>query len=256
MGNPRRFTEFLRSRHRLNLWKARMARDHGRIKWAIWSDGDFRKLKGEEQRLFLLALTQPGLSYAGVVPFTLRRWQQLASDSTPAKLRKAVKALCEARYVVVDEDSEELLIRSFVRNDGLLDSPNIVRAFVTDFSAICSPLLRAVVVCEVWRLSSEYPRLGNDRSWSEVLEPWLAETLQGTFREGFTGTLTETHLQTLESVEKETLALTISSARAAPAPAPSIAPRRGGKGSAGAFCEVHFETEPCRGCAADRKAMP
>lgn len=232
-----------------------MARDHGRINWAIWSDPDWRLLKRDEQWVFMMALTQPGLSYAGVVPFTVRRWSSLADDLSPAKLRKAVSALEAARYLVVDEDTEEMLIRSFIRNDGLLASPNIVRSMVKDFSAICSPLLRAVIVCEVFRLLSE-GRPGSSTSWDEVLTPWLSETIPGTFREGFPGTLTQAQLTTLESVEKGTLDETIASARAAPSLAITPAPRSGGRGGTGRFCEIHQIDEPCRGCAADRKARP
>lgn len=235
-----------------------MARDHGRIKWSIWGDPDWRALKESEQRLFKLALTQPGLSYAGVVPFTVRRWASLAADSSIPKIRRAVTALEEARYVVVDEDTEELLIRSYLRNDGLLDSPNICRAAVRDYDAIGSPLLRAVVVCETVRLLNEDPRPGNDKSWDEVLAPWLTRTLPGTFGETFPGTFTPAQLRTLESVEKGTLAVTISSARAAPTPSPKStpAPQPGGPPSPEAFCEVHRLREPCAGCAADRKARP
>ncbi|GAA3223068.1 hypothetical protein [Actinocorallia longicatena] len=230
-----------------------MARDHGRIHWAMWNDQDFRDLDGDAQRLFMLALTQPGLSYAGVVPYTLRRWSQLARDSTVPKLRKAVTALEKARYVVVDEDAEELLIRSFIRNDGLLDSPNICRAMVKDFAAVGSSLLRSVIVCEIYRLATENPRQGNAKSWSEAIDPWFPGTLQQTFREGFQGTLSPTHLRALESVENQTLPQAISSARAAPAPAPKYgsSPQR----PAGGLCEIHRITEPCGGCAADRKAI-
>lgn len=231
-----------------------MPRDHGRIRWAIWSDDDFRALRGEDQRLFMLLLSQPGLSYAGVVPYTITRWARLASDSTVVKLRKSVNALEADRFVVLDESTEELLVRSFIRHDGLLDSPNICRAAVRDFTAVASPLLRAVIVCEVVRLMDEDPRLGADRSWDDVLIPWLNRTLPQTFGPTFPQTLTGTQMQTLETVEKEALDLTISLARAAPTPTPTPSPRRRGRGSVEAFCEVHHQAEPCGGCAADRKA--
>lgn len=231
-----------------------MARDHGRIRHRMWGDPDFLALREAEQRLFMMALSQAGLSYAGVVPFTLRRWQGLAADSTLPKLRKAVSALQDARYVVVDQDSEELLIRSFVRHDGILDSPNICRAMVRDADTVCSPLLRAVIICECVKLLNEDPREGNEKSWDEVVTPWLGRTLPETFGETFPGTLTRTQLETLEAVEKGTLDLTISSARAAPSPSPFHSIPRSGRAAPGTFCDVHHQNEPCTGCAADRKA--
>lgn len=232
-----------------------MARDHGRIRHRIWSDPDFLALRESEQRLFMMALSQSGLSYSGVVPFTLRRWRGLAADSTIPKLRKAVTALEQARLVVLDPDSEELLIRSFVRHDGILDSPNICRAMVRDADAVCSPLLRAVTVCEVMRLLSEDPRPGNAKSWDDVIAPWLSRTLPETFGGTFPATLTRTQLQTLESVEKGTLDLTVASARAAPTPYQLHSIPRSASHLPGSVCDVHHQPEPCRGCAADRKAL-
>lgn len=229
-----------------------MARDHGRIRHRMWGDPDFLALREAEQRLFMMALSQSGLSFAGVVPFTLRRWQGLAADSTLPKLRKGVSALADARYVVVDQDSEELLIRSFIRHDGILDSPNICRAMVRDADAVCSPLLRAVIVCECVRLLNEDPREGSDRSWDEVVSPWLARAIPGTFGETFPGTLTGAQLQTLETVEKGTLDQTIAHARSSFSYS-ITSPRNGGR-FPGRFCEVHRLEEPCKGCAADRKA--
>ena len=228
-----------------------MARDHGRIRHQMWADPAFLALREAEQRLFMMALSQPGLSFAGVVPFTLRRWQGLAADSTLPKLRGAAAALEAARFVVVDRDSEEMLIRSFVRHDGILDSPNICRAMVRDAGSVCSPLLRAVLLCECTRLLNEDQRAGNDKSWDEVIAPWLRRTLPGTFGETLPETLTTTQLETLETAVGGALAQTISLARAAPTPSPFHSlPRNRPE----AYCEVHRLTEPCNGCAADRKA--
>lgn len=163
----------------------------------IWSDPDWCALCEAEQQLFLLLLTQPGLPYAGVVPFTAGRWQSLAADTTPVRLRKAIQALASARFVVIAAETEELLICSHLRNDGLLDSPNICCAVVRDFETVCSPLLRAVIVCEAVRLQPETPRLGNDRSWDEVLTPWLEETLPQTFGGTFPQTLSPAQHRTL-----------------------------------------------------------
>lgn len=238
-----------------------MAREHGRIRYQTWSDDDFRALKEAEQRAYMLALTQPGLSYCGVVPFTLRRWARLASDSSVVKLRKSIRSLQQARYVVVDEDTEEMLIRSFLRHDGILDSPNIVRASVKDFDNVGSKVLRAVFVIETFRLLNEDPRLGHDRSWDDVLAPWLADVLPRTFPPRFPEGLPPAFTRTLyQTCGEEFVSACARDARAAsraapaPAPSPKSSPRRRGQGSRPAWCEVHQRDEPCSGCAADRKA--
>src|SRR5699024_3338647 len=50
-----------------------MARDHGRILTAIWSDDDFRRLTVGAQHLYLMLVTDPGLSYAGVTDWRPNR---------------------------------------------------------------------------------------------------------------------------------------------------------------------------------------
>jgi hypothetical protein len=132
-----------------------VARTHGRIQHRIWQDGDFLALTESAQRFYMLALSLPDLSYAGVVPFTVRRWAKLAADSSQSRIRKACQALVTARFVLVDEDTEELMLRSFVRHDGILDNPNVSIAAVKDFRSIHSPLLRAVFLVELRRLHDE-----------------------------------------------------------------------------------------------------
>lgn len=119
-----------------------MARTHARIYAAIWQDADFIALPAEAQRVYMLALSQPGVSFCGVVSFTARRWSNMAGDSTPESIRAAVAVLETHGFVVVDEDAEELWIRSFVRHDGVLESPNLVKRMWRDVPGIFSASIR------------------------------------------------------------------------------------------------------------------
>lgn len=161
-----------------------MARDHARLRHSIWADAEFLALTEAAQRVYMLALSQPGLNYCGVVPFTLRRWAKLASDSTTRRLRTAVTALETARFVVVDEDSEELLIRSFIRNDGIIESPNICLAAVKAFPGVLSPLLKGVFVAELHRLRASPQGKGWEKGW-EAFAPLLRITVPQGLPQGF-----------------------------------------------------------------------
>ena len=119
-----------------------MARDHAQIKTAIWSDPDFRALSGGAQRLYHLILEQPELSLCGVVALTLARWAQMASDTTVAGLRKALRELAAACFVVVDDATEEVWARTFSKHDIQFDSPNVVIAMAKDWLGIQSLLIR------------------------------------------------------------------------------------------------------------------
>ncbi len=122
-----------------------MARNHAKILTTIWTDPAWVALGSEAQRIYMLALSQPNLSYAGVVPYTARRWRILSRDSSLAAISRAVNELVTSGFVVVDESTEEMVIRTFLKHDGVFKSPNIIRAMWKDYRAIMSPLVRGVV---------------------------------------------------------------------------------------------------------------
>lgn len=126
-----------------------MARSHARLWCSIWGDPDFLALDSDAQRLYMLALSQPNVTMCGVVPYTPKRWAGLAADQTPGKVKKAASKLEAGRFCLVDPETEELLLRSFVRWDGVLDSPNLVIAMWKDVPFIHSSRLREVFLFEL-----------------------------------------------------------------------------------------------------------
>jgi hypothetical protein len=116
-----------------------MARGHGRILTSIWEDSDFLALTEDQQRLYLFLISQPNLNHAGLLDLTLRRWARKAAGLTVAELKERIDSLAKARFIVVDEDTEELLIRSFVRNDGVWRMPKVMGSMVSGALEISSP---------------------------------------------------------------------------------------------------------------------
>lgn len=129
-----------------------MARSHARIGTSIWNEPTFRALHRDAQRAYFLATSQGDLSRCGVIPFRLKRLAKFADDDTPAKLRTAFRRLEKTRHVVLDEDAEELLVRTYVRHDGLLAQPQVVAAMVGDVSLIDSPSIRLAFLQELHRI--------------------------------------------------------------------------------------------------------
>ncbi|MFJ2630902.1 hypothetical protein ACIO6U_02920 [Streptomyces sp. NPDC087422] len=129
-----------------------MARGHGRILTSIWEDADFLALDERGQRLYLFLISQPNLNHAGLLDLTLRRWARKASGLTVAELEERIAELAKARFVVVDEGTEELLIRSFVRNDGVWRMPKVMGAMVSGALEISSPALRRALLDEMGRV--------------------------------------------------------------------------------------------------------
>ncbi|MFJ7963182.1 hypothetical protein [Streptomyces sp. NPDC096324] len=129
-----------------------MARGHGRILTSVWEDTDFLDLDEREQRLYLFLISQPNLNHAGLLDLTLRRWSRKARGLTSADLEKLLQSLETSHFIVMDDDTEELLIRSFVRNDGVWRMPKVMGAMVSGAMEISSPRLQAALLAEMDRI--------------------------------------------------------------------------------------------------------
>lgn len=136
-----------------------MARDHARIKTSIWDDPDFVRLSTREQHLYFVLMSNKGLSRCGVITYIPSRFERLAADLTPARFKAATSGLRAARFVVLDERTQELLLRSYVRHDGVLDRLNMGKATGSAFEAVVSDRIRRVVGDELARLMKERPDL-------------------------------------------------------------------------------------------------
>lgn len=131
-----------------------MARDYGKVLVAIWRDPDFRTLSRDAQRLYLFLISQHDLNAAGVIPMLLNRWANAAGDQTMDDLLRALHELTSEHYVVADPGAEELLVRSYVRNDEGWKSPNIMKSIATTARQVMSETLRSVIASEVARIDT------------------------------------------------------------------------------------------------------
>lgn len=159
-----------------------MARDHARIQIAIWTDEDFRALPVSAQHMYMLLLTQPTLSYCGVLDYVPRRLVSHSSDLTITRINKTVGLLETARFVAVDHEAAELLIRSYVRHDGVLEVPNVTKAVVRALGRVFSKSLRAMVIKELGRLLREEP---DAKGWRVLKAEPYAELFEEVQAEGF-----------------------------------------------------------------------
>jgi len=136
-----------------------MARTFAYVKVSIWDDDDWRDLRPPAQHLYFVLLTSPTLSHCGTVDWRPKRIAKLAGGWTVEAVEAAAAELIERLYLVVDEDTEEALIRSFVRHDGLMNQPKMAVAMATAHSTVASKILRGVVVHELRRLREDQPNL-------------------------------------------------------------------------------------------------
>jgi hypothetical protein len=129
-----------------------MARLFGRILSSIWDDEDFLGLTATEQRMYMFLCSQPNLNHAGLLPLTFRRWSDSAKDLTAEEIRRDLISLEAKRFVVLDFDKEEVLVRSLLRRDDVWKAPRVMGAAVSNAMEIRSRKLRAALLAEVDRL--------------------------------------------------------------------------------------------------------
>ncbi|MEV8610212.1 hypothetical protein AB0383_20185 [Amycolatopsis sp. NPDC051373] len=126
-----------------------MAREHARIMLAIWSDEHFCERSKGAQWMYFVLLSQRGLNHAGVLPMTLSRWSRCARNTTVDDVKAYLRELSDNDYLVIDAETEEVLIRSFIRNDGVSKQPNVLKAAFRHAGEVQSRKIREVLADEL-----------------------------------------------------------------------------------------------------------
>ncbi|GAC70816.1 hypothetical protein [Gordonia soli] len=141
-----------------------MARDHARIYVDIWGDDDWLDLSIDAQLLYLTLYTSATLSLCGAGDWHAGRLSGRARDWTRERVSAAAAELSRGLFVVIDEDTDEFLIRSWIKHDGLWRTPNMAVSVVNARSQLASRSLRGVVVFEVLKLREGDP---TSTSWEK-----------------------------------------------------------------------------------------
>lgn len=136
-----------------------MARDHTRVNLDIWGDEEFLDLPVDAQALYWRLWTSPARSYCGTHEWHPGRLTQSASDWTVDRLRRAAAVLSERLFLIVDEVTEECLLRSWIKHDGLWKTPNMAVTMAAARAAVGSKVLRGVIVHEVAKIRDAHPEL-------------------------------------------------------------------------------------------------
>lgn len=131
-----------------------MARREARLMVSIWEDQDFLALSPLGQRMYMFLISQPDLAHDGVIALRERRWSKKAAGLSVDRIADSLSELSTARFVVVDEDTEELLVRSFIRSDKVYRQPNVLRAAADHLATVSSAGIRAVVGAELARIEA------------------------------------------------------------------------------------------------------
>ena len=136
-----------------------MGRERASINIDIWGDADFRALTPLAQSLYFKLMSHPKLDYCGVVEFHPGRLAAMSREQTADQVIVAAQELSDSFYCVFDQSTDEVMVRGFLRHDGVLMQPRLAVSAAKAYAAIASNKIRAVVVHEVLRFKKENPDL-------------------------------------------------------------------------------------------------
>lgn len=129
-----------------------MARSEARLKFSIW-----RGLRGASppaKLLYNVLLTDDSVNYAGVGRYCPELWAENA-EMPVDRIEKALAELVGGGWVVVDGFS--FLVRTMIRNDGIAEQPNMLKAALREAQQVHSATIRKVLATELRKLPPKRP---------------------------------------------------------------------------------------------------
>lgn len=147
-----------------------MANAAALIDEGMWRrDKEFRALPRLAQCTYLQLLSQKDLDCAGILTLHIDLLAKGCDELDVEQLRFDLAALEGARFVFVDDDTDELLIRSYFRRVSV-KSPNAYKSALRSAKLINSPKLRAELAAEMRRVGrKESDNVADEISPSEPL---------------------------------------------------------------------------------------
>lgn len=124
-----------------------MARHFGKMLCTLWDDPDFLALSSDAKVLFSAFFSQPDITPAGILPWTERRWRRWLNGDAE-RVSVAFDELTAGRYVIADEDTSEVLVRSFIKTDGRLTNGKLAASVAFAVTQIRSDTIAACVQVE------------------------------------------------------------------------------------------------------------
>lgn len=139
-----------------------MARTEARIYTSIWRDADFLTLDADSKLVYFRLLSDPALTYCGIVGLTPGAWAHDLGIPL-SRTRKAIAGMTKDRFLIVDNTTDELMVRSLIKNDQVLKGPNLIVSMAHDFLKVRSAPIRKAILKEIpqpfieW-FSQEFPK--------------------------------------------------------------------------------------------------
>ncbi len=129
-----------------------MANTAALIRESIWRNKEFRALSRAAQCTYLQLCSQKDLDCAGLLTLNIGMLAKGCDDIDQDDIREDMTVLEAERFIFVDEDTDELFIRSYMRTAEIVKSPNIFKSALKSAGLVSSLKLRVEVAAELRRL--------------------------------------------------------------------------------------------------------
>jgi hypothetical protein len=130
-------------------------RKFAKIPCGLWEGQDWPgwdELDVEEQWAYKMLRTQRDVTQAGTLRLGLKRWSRTTKGMDAERLRGILLRLVFAEYIVIDWETEEVLLRYFIDTDEVYRQPNSVLAAQTAITQIRSEAIKTTLHTELSQL--------------------------------------------------------------------------------------------------------
>lgn len=145
-------------------------RSYAHVVTSIWTDPDFCARSAGAQRTYFMLFSQPDINAAGILPLTIKRWALTVKQSERKNLASWLNELTAENFVVVDDSTEELLVRSFIKWDHGYNNQKRIPVILDGMRAVRSLKLASILRDEARKVeldvSSVFPQVN-------TLSPYL-----------------------------------------------------------------------------------
>lgn len=127
-----------------------MARSEARLQFGMWRAG-LDGLGPHAKLVYCVLLTEPTVNHCGVGAIRIGRWAKDAS-LTVDETEKALRELADSAHIVLDDDTDEVFVRTLIRNDGVAAQPYVLKGALKEATRVASASIRQVLASELRKL--------------------------------------------------------------------------------------------------------
>lgn len=153
-----------------------MARDRANIYLRIWADERFRSLTPLAQHLYFVLDTHPALTSAGAMDWRPKKLPGFSRGWSLDHIERGRQELARTNWLAVDDSTEELILTTFIRDDGIIANPKMGQAVAKAIMAVASSTLRSIIAGELRKLRTEQPELS---CWSSPYSARMLADIMG-----------------------------------------------------------------------------